>query len=349
MAVKSKGNYFDGKSAASHKVEIQHVTEGVLIKFADGRMRVWCSCDFRLKQDRPKGPIRLEYGEFTPEIIEVENLSFQKGLKEKLFKRPKYLSNWLTLLAVLIIPSIIFWFIPGVSGWLVHFVPVSVEKQLGNYVVNELFPDRRICQSDEGRKSLDEMVMRLTAKDSTYNFKVEVVDSDLVNAFALPGGNILIFRGLLEKSPSADGLAGVLAHEMQHVALRHGTLNILRQIALSGIFKLLSGEAGSFAKTFFDGVHILSILKYTRQLEDEADTSALMLLVKNKVDPSEMIKMYQILSKHSSSLPEAVSSHPDMSSRIGRLKSLFQNEPEFESKNVLTRKKWESLKKICQI
>ena len=74
MAAKWEGNYFDGKSAASQKVEIQHVSEGILIEFADGRMRVWLRYEFRLKQDRLQGPIRLEYGEFPPEIIEVEDL-----------------------------------------------------------------------------------------------------------------------------------------------------------------------------------------------------------------------------------------------------------------------------------
>jgi predicted Zn-dependent protease len=258
------------------------------------------------------------------------------------------LSLWLALLAVLLIPSIIYWGIPGASGWFARFVPVSVEEQLGNYVVNELFPDRRICQADAGRKALDEMVMRLTTEESEYNFKVEVVDSDWVNAIAFPGGKILIFRGLLEKSPSADALAGVLAHEMQHILHRHGTENLLSQTALSGIFRLLSGEAGSLAKTLFDGVHILSILKYTRQFEREADESALMLLIKSGVDPAEMIKMYQVLSKYSSSFPEAISTHPDMSSRLERLKTLIQQEPEFESRNVIRETGWKSLQKICQ-
>jgi predicted Zn-dependent protease len=177
---------------------------------------------------------------------------------------------------------------------------------------------------------------------------VEVVDSDLVNAIAFPGGNILIFRGLLERSPSADALAGVLAHEMQHILHRHGTENLLSQTALSGIFRLLSGEAGSLAKTLFDGVHILSILKYTRQLEEEADESAMMLLIQSGVDPAAMVKMFQVLSKHSSSLPEAISTHPDMSSRLERLETLIQQDPEFKSRNVLTETSWESLQNICQ-
>ena len=54
MTAKWKGNYFDGKSATSQKVEIQHVSEGILIEFADGRMRVWRNYEFHLKQDRLK-------------------------------------------------------------------------------------------------------------------------------------------------------------------------------------------------------------------------------------------------------------------------------------------------------
>ena len=79
MVAKWEGNYFDGKSAVSQKVEIQHVSEGILIKFADGRMRVWRSYEFHLRQDRPQGPIRLEHGEFPSEIIEVEDHSSGRG------------------------------------------------------------------------------------------------------------------------------------------------------------------------------------------------------------------------------------------------------------------------------
>ena len=186
MALKYDGNYFDGKSAASQKVEIQHVSEGILIEFADGRIRMWRNYEFRLKQDRLQGPIRLEYGELMPEIIEVEDPSFQKGIIEKNLKRPRYLSIWLALFAIFLIPSIIYLGIPAASEWFVRFVPVSIEEKLGNYAVNELFPDRRICLADAGRKALDEIVMRLTNEETEYNFKVEVVDSDLVNAIAFP-------------------------------------------------------------------------------------------------------------------------------------------------------------------
>jgi Zn-dependent protease with chaperone function len=348
MAKQWKADYYDGKTAARQMVEVRTVSQGVHIKFTDGRIRFWYRHEFRVLQDHPQGPVRLEYGEYPPEILEIQDPSFRDVLKGRHLKRPRYLALWLALLAVMIIPAIIYWGIPNASGWFARFVPVSVEEQLGNYVKNELFPNRRICQADAGRQALDELVRRLAPEEYEYNFKVEVVDSDWVNAVAFPGGNILIFRGLLEKSPSTDALAGVLAHEMQHILQRHGTENLISQTALSGLFKLISGDAGSWANTLFDGVQILSILKYTRELETEADESALNLLLQRGVDPTEMIKMYQVLNKHSSSFPEAISTHPDMSSRMERLKILISQNPKFVSEPVLSEKNWESLKNICQ-
>lgn len=348
MAAKWKADYYDGKTAARQKVEVQTVSKGVLIQFVDGRMRVWRGHEFRVNQERPQGPIRLEYGKFPPEILEVEDPTFRKELKGSHLKRPPYLSLWLALSAVLIIPGIIYWGIPNASGWFARFVPVSVEEQLGNYVRNELFPNRRICQADAGRQVLDKLVGRLTPEESEYNFKIEVVDSDWVNAIAFPGGNILIFRGLLEKSPSADALAGVLAHEMQHILQRHGTENLLSQTALSGLFKLISGDANALAEILFDGVRTLSILKYTRELETEADELALQHLSHSGVDPGKMLEMFLVLKKHSSSFPEAISSHPDMSSRMQRLKNLIEQNPKFVSQPVLSEKNWKTLQNICQ-
>ena len=93
------------------------------------------------------------------------------------------------------------------SGWFAHFIPVSIEKQVGQYVIDEVFPSRKVCKTDAGKQAMEKLVSRLVPLDSAYVFQVEVVDSGLVNAIAFPGGNILIFRGLLEKSPSADAVA----------------------------------------------------------------------------------------------------------------------------------------------
>jgi len=195
---------------------------------------------------------------------------------------------------------------------------------------------------------LEKLLARLAPADSDYEFQLEIIDSGLVNALAFPGGKILIFRGLLEKSPSAEALSGVLVHEMQHVLQRHGTENLLSQTALSGLFKLLVGEANALTETFFQGVKMLSLLKYTRELETEADALALQLLFQAKVDSDEMLAMFRILQKQSPSLPESFSTHPNMSARLKRLEDLIAQNPQYLSEPILSTESWKSLQNICQ-
>ena len=348
MSKKWKANYFDGRTPTHRKVNVSNDRQGVRIEFEDGSTRFWRKADFRLQQDRSQGPIRLEYGEFPPEILEVADPEFLNNVGNKFPDRNRFFSPALALLAVLIIPALIYWGIPSASGLFARFVPVSIEKQLGQYVINELFPNRVICETDAGREALEKLVARLAPPDSDYEFQLEIIDSDWVNAIAFPGGKILIFRGLLEKSRSADAVAGVLAHEMQHVFQRHGTENLLNQVALSGLFKLLTVEANAIAETLFAGVRTLSLLKYTRELETEADALALQLLFEAKVDPVEMLSMFAVLQKHAPSLPESFSTHPEMSSRLETLETLLEQNPEFVSEPVLSEKSWESLLNICQ-
>ena len=81
---------------------------GVQIEFAEGASWIWHHHDFRLQQGRPQAPIRLEYGNFTPEMLEVEDPEFMVGLGRRLPKRPRFLSLGLAFLAVLIVPAAIY-------------------------------------------------------------------------------------------------------------------------------------------------------------------------------------------------------------------------------------------------
>ena len=343
-----KALYFDGRTPTHRNVDVQTDRQGVRIEFEAGTTRIWRYEDFSVRQDRSQGPLRLEYGEFPPEILEIADPEFGEVLGKRLPKKSLFLSVGFAMLAVLLVPAIIYWGIPLASGWFAYFIPVSIEKQVGQYVIDEVFPSRIVCKTDAGEQALEKLVSRLVPPDSEYVFQVEVVDSGLVNAIAFPGGNILIFRGLLEKSPSSDAVAGVLAHEMQHVFQRHGTENLLNQVALSGLFKLLTVEANAIAETLFAGVRTLSLLKYTRELETEADALALQLLYQAGVDPVEMLAMFQVLKNHSSSLPESISTHPDMSSRIEKLEIIIDQKTDFVSKPVLSKQSWESLQNICK-
>jgi len=320
----------------------------VRIKFEDGSGCFWHRADFRVQQGLQQGPVRLEYGEFPPETLVVDDPEFGRKFGKNLTSRNRFFTPLLALFTVIIFPALIYWGIPSVSGLFARFVPLSIEKKIGQYVIDEIFPNRVICETAAGRQALEKLLERLAPADSDYEFQLEIIDSDLINALAFPGGKILIFRGLLEKSRSAEALSGVVVHEMQHVLQRHGTENLLSQTALSGLFKLLVGEANALTDTIFQGVKMLSLLKYTRELETEADALALQLLFQAKVDSEEMLAMYRVLQKHSPSLPESFSTHPDMSARLKRLENLIAQNPLYLSEPILSTESWKSLKNICQ-
>ncbi len=343
-----RGQYFDGRIPTHRNVTVSSDTRGVRIKFEDGSGRFWHRADFRLQQDLQQGPVRLEYGEFPPETLVVGDPEFGRNFGKNLTSRNRFFTPLLALLIVIIFPALIYWGIPSASGLFTRFVPISIEQQIGQYVIDEIFPNRVICETAAGRQALEKLLARLAPADSDYEFQLEIIDSGLVNALAFPGGKILIFRGLLEKSRSAEALSGVVAHEMQHVLQRHGTENLLSQTALSGLFKLLVGESNALTETIFQGVKMLSLLKYTRELETEADALALQLLFQAKVDSDEMLAMFRILQKQSPSLPESFSTHPNMSARLKRLEDLIAQNPQYLSEPILSTESWKSLQNICQ-
>ncbi|MDE0793727.1 MAG: M48 family metallopeptidase, partial [SAR324 cluster bacterium] len=340
--------YFDGRTPTHMNVVLSADTRGVWIKFEDGSGRFWHRVDFRLQLGLQEGPVRLEYGEYPPETLVVDDPEFGSNFGKNFTNRNRLFTPLLALLTVIIFPALIYWGIPSVSGLFASFIPLSIEQQLGKYVIDEIFPNRVICETAAGRQALEKLLTRLAPADSDYEFQLEIIDSDWVNALAFPGGKILIFSGLLRKSHSAEALSGVLAHEMQHVLERHGTENLLSQTALSGLFKLLVGEANALTETIFQGVKTLSLLKYTRELETEADALALQLLIQAKVDSDEMLAMFRVLQKQSPSLPESFSTHPDMSSRLKRLETLIAQNLEYVSEPILSESSWKSLQNICQ-
>ena len=166
-------------------------TRGIRIKFEDGSGRLWHRVDFRLQQDLREGPVRLEYGKDPPETLVVDDPEFGSNFGKNFSKRNRLFTPLLALLTVIIFPALIYWGIPSVSGLFARFVPLSIEQQLGKYVIDEIFPNRVICETAVGRQALEKLLTRLAPADSDYEFQLEIIDSDWVNALAFPGGKSL--------------------------------------------------------------------------------------------------------------------------------------------------------------
>ena len=185
--------------------------------------------------------------------------------------------------------------IPGFAAISVRFIPVSWEQRLGDSIWDAWSKEMRECKGASAMKSAEEILSLLNknAPPHKYKFKVHVVDNNMVNAFALPGGHIIIMSGLIEATKRLEELAGVLAHEMQHVLKRHATRGILQNLSTSMLITVISGDTGSLAQA----VQVMGQLRYSRNIEREADKGGLALLLRAGIDPKGMVDFSAPLKK----------------------------------------------------
>jgi len=228
----------DGKTADKQAVEIQLLSEGLKIVIVRTSAELlWPYQEIRQTQGFYKDePVQLERGGEFPEILLISDPEFLSSLHRlapkpaKRFHNPAFRSLRLRLTiyaAVAIIAAGVFlyiWGIPLLVKVITPHVPLEWEKGIGESALKFLAPEEIRCADEKIQQTINEIITRLNATDSSpYSFKVFVVKSSTFNAIALPGGNIIVYSGLIEKTGSPEALAAVLAHEMQHIKKRHVT------------------------------------------------------------------------------------------------------------------------------
>ena len=155
-----------------------------------------------------------------------------------------------------------------------------------------------------------------------YTFKVV---NARINAFALPGGPMYVNRGMIEASRREGEMAGVMAHEISHVALRHGTVQATKSQKyglLAGILgiggQILGGPAGAAAQVAGQGVGVY-FLKFSREYETEADILGAQIMARAGYDPRDLASMFQTIQRQGGSSGGFLSSHPSPSDRNARI------------------------------
>lgn len=159
---------------------------------------------------------------------------------------------------------------------------------------------------------------------SAYTFRITVVDQPAVNAFAAPGGYLIIHLGLLAATQTPAELAGVLAHEMQHVLHRHATRALFREISMRALLSLLVGDAGGLGQAL-ETAGTLGELRYRRQDEETADRDGMKLIQAARVDPNGMVSFLRRLSREESDAPHSrayLSTHPLTAERIKQMERM---------------------------
>ena len=202
-------------------------------------------------------------------------------------------------------------------------IPVEWEQKLGESAYRDFLSHQEVVKEGPGVVAVEEMTHRLTEQilNNPYNFQVTVVRSDIINAFALPGGFVVVFTGLMKKAESGEEVAGVLSHELNHVLQRHGLERIVKNLGLLTVMAIVFGnQQGLVGMMKQLGLELLT-LKFGREQETEADLTGLQLLQRAKIDPSGMIRFFERLSEKDEGRMEWLSTHPMSAARAERLKA----------------------------
>jgi Zn-dependent protease with chaperone function len=202
-------------------------------------------------------------------------------------------------------------------------IPVDWEQKLGESAYQDFLSHQEVMKEGSAVTALGEMTQRLTEQipNNPYKFDVTVVKSDVVNAFALPGGYVVVFTGLMKKAESGEEVAGVMSHELNHVLQRHGLERILKSLGLLTVVAVVLGDRQGLVGMMKQlGVELLT-LKFGREQETEADLTGLQLLQRAKIDPSGMIRFFERLSEKDEGRMEWLSTHPMSTARADRLKA----------------------------
>lgn len=199
-------------------------------------------------------------------------------------------------------------------------IPIGWEEKLGDMVVSqgvgEEVNDPRVVEPV--RAVLDRLVAATPGQP--YSMNLHIVKSDQVNAFAAPGGQIVVFTGLLARAKTPDELAGVLAHELQHVYHRHGLRGMVHRLKWHLVAALVIGDVGSVQQLLLAHAPQFASLSYGRSLEEEADLDGIKLLCEAHLDPRGMVDFFEVLKENDlRGVPEFLLSHPDTSNRIASL------------------------------
>jgi len=360
------GYYYDGQSANRRSARIYLEAGNLRIDLDGGAILNWPYAEIRQTQGAYAGEqVRLEHGSEPAQVLLIDDDRFLASFHELLPNRAAAFHNpakrlqriQLTIIAgcasIALLLGTYFWGIPTLATIAAPWVPVSWEEKLGESMLDQVAPAEQRCSDPTRLAKIQELVnaMLATQGESKYRFKIHVVNQPVFNALAAPGGHIVIFRGLLDRTENAEELAGVLAHELQHILKRHVTRSLLEYASTSFLVAAVIGDVSGLVSFGVEAAQMLAQMRFSRQHESEADAAGLKMLLAAKIDPAGMIAFFETVRKEEGHLPTAlsyVSSHPQTELRIARLKSLIAASTA-DSQKLLPDYSWEDIKKICPV
>jgi Zn-dependent protease with chaperone function len=311
----------------------------------------WCYDDIR-RADSPVGTLRLTCLtapalarlEIRDAAVATELVSRCAQLEENVPGRHSV--GW-SLAATISIVAVVLFGVPLAADRLTPLVPQSLERRLGDVAdaqVKTVFGGK-ICDNGPGQAAFTKLVnaVRGSAGLDT-SVQSAVLSNPIPNAFALPGGKVYVFDGLLAKADNADEIAGILAHELGHLKHRDSTRNLIYNGGTSFLVGLLFGDITGSGALIFASRSLLTA-SYSREVEQNADTFSIDVMHRLGRSPKPMGElMFRVTGKEGDRSLSILASHPLTEDRLARMSK--EDRPP-SGPPLLTPAEWASLKAIC--
>lgn len=303
--------YIDGTSAKRHAATLKFEPSRIQIVYTPSNSETSKRVEWRVSQIQ-KLSIKssgntLRYGEFPHQVLEfhshVELDAVIRKYPKAEFHKSTY-NQFVSLgwkgivggLVALVGVSLLFFFYgtPLLADFIAQSMPPEYEAALGRQLQRTYV--HYLDVNDERSEYIQGFYDNLNYP-SEYDIQVVVVDQDVVNAFALPGGNIVVFDGILDKIDNESQLAALLAHEASHINQRHSLRMLSRELAMYILLASLTGDVGGVSAILIENSNMINSLSYSRSFEKEADMEGLKLMAQSQIDPNGMVTLFKMFAE----------------------------------------------------
>jgi hypothetical protein len=353
--VAALARYYDGKVALARDVTVRPASHELVILDARGSSVVarWPSTELVVLGDtgHEKAPPIARRGEEARLVIEDPELRRQLAqsmppLAALGKPRPAATPRIALFGATLAAAVAVFWLAVDVgSGYVAPLVPYDLQRRLGESVASDVIGQQPLCQGRAGLAAINGLANRLAkAADYPHPVSVRIVKGGPVNAYTLPGGILVFYSDLIDLARDGNEVAGVLAHEMGHVAHHHAIKGLVRQFGVEQLLKAMTGGFSDLG-TLGSGGTLLLALRNGRGFERDADATAVELLEKLGLRADGVARFFErLLEEHPTDAAALIgiwSSHPPTKERIAATTRPATGRPAFSDSE------WTALRAAC--
>lgn len=338
---KIRGNYFDGKNSKSTEVNVSQRGNFLEIVALDGSFKTeWNLLEVKSNNFSSTKRVTLQYGDFPHECLEFddENADLirqihrnEGGVRLLEFfvtqSSPVKIVTLSILVLVATIASYVFLISPTIGEQAAKLVPKSIESKVGEVVYRNM--DKYIDR-DSTKSFLLSEFFEACHFQSDYNIHFTYSKNTMVNAFALPGGRIVIFDGIVKKTQNWEELAALIAHELAHVNQRHSLKSISKALSSYLLVSVLTGDVAGTSTVILENASQINEMANSRVYEKEADIVGFEYLVSQNINPIAMAQLFERLKDGDEEISdldkgmEFMSTHPLTQRRIEYIEEMLE-------------------------